>query len=346
MDKIDARKLGPEGRETLRKMVLRLRTQSGMNGVELAKIAGVHVRTVQAWLRKARAEGAGALVEKPRGRPHGACRKLTMAQEVWVRQRIVGAVPEQLSLPFALWTRRAIQALVELQFGLQLSDRLIGKYLQRWGYTAQRPVKKAMEQRNELVQAWLREQYPAIAARAKVEGALIYWADETAVKEDTNWVRGFAPAGRTPVREASARWPKLSMISAITNRGEIAFQIVEGRINAERFIEFLERLIDGVSSKVFLIVDNLRVHHAKRVREWVELRKDKIELFYLPPYTPESNPDEYLNHDFKTSLRSEPASRNDTDLMEKAMRIMNRIAQLPERIRSYFQHPHATYAAR
>lgn len=109
MEKIDARKLGPEGRETLRKMVLRLNTQSGMNGVELAKIAGVHVRTVQAWLRKARRDGAGALVEKTRGRPYGACRKLTMAQEVWVRQRIVAAVPEQLSLPFALWTRRAIR---------------------------------------------------------------------------------------------------------------------------------------------------------------------------------------------------------------------------------------------
>lgn len=145
MEKIDARKLGPEGRETLRKMVLRLRTQSGLNGVELARIAGVHVRTVQAWLRKARTAGAGALAEKTRGRPYGACRKLTMAQEVWVRQRIVGTVPDQLSLRFALWTRRAIQALVEQQFGVQLSDRLIGKYLQRWGYTAQRPVKKAME---------------------------------------------------------------------------------------------------------------------------------------------------------------------------------------------------------
>ena len=111
----------------------------------MARIAGVHVRTVQAWLRVARAQGAGALTEKRRGRPYGACRKLTLAQEVWVRQRIVGSVPEQLSLRFALWNRRAIQALIELQSGVQLSDRLVGKYLKRWGYTAQRPVKKAME---------------------------------------------------------------------------------------------------------------------------------------------------------------------------------------------------------
>jgi transposase len=176
-------------------------------------------------------------------------------------------------------------------------------------------------------------------------GAVIYWADETAVKEDTNWVRGFAPAGRTPVLEASARRGKLSMISAITNRGEISFQIVEGTINAERFIEFLGRLIEYASSKVFLIVDNLRVHHAKIVKAWAEQHADRIELFYLPPYAPESNPDEYLNHDFKTALRLEPPSRDDAELLKKARTIMERIAALPERIRSYFQHPAAAYAA-
>lgn len=345
MEKVDARKLGLEGRDTLRKMVLRLRTQSGMKARDLAQIAGVHVRTVEAWLRKARAEGAGALTEKPRGRPVGSCRKLTMVQEVWLRQRIVGSLPEQMQLPFALWTRRAIQGLIELKFGISLSDRLVGKYLSRWGYTAQRPVKRAMEQRPALIRTWLGETYPQIAARAKAEGGILYWGDETAVKEDAHWVRGFAPAGRTPVLDTPARWCKLSMISAITNRGEISFQIVEGSINTERFIEFLERLLQTAGAKVFLIVDNLRVHHAKLVREWLAERKDRIEVFYLPPYAPEANPDEYLNHDFKTSLRLEPPSRNNDSLLSKAMRIMNRIAELPDRIRSYFQHPHATYAA-
>ena len=345
MEKIDARKLGYEGRDTLRKMVLRLRKQSGLSGVELAKVAGVHVRTVQAWLRKVQTAGEGSLTERLRGRPPGACRKLSMVQEVWIRQRIVGAVPAQMSLPFALWTRRAIQALVAAQFGIEVSDRLIGKYLKRWGYTAQRPVKRAMEQRPALIQTWLREKYPAIATRAKAEGGVLYWADETAVKEDAHWVRGFAPAGRTPVLDMPARWDRLSMISAITNRGEISFQIVEGTINTERFIEFLERLLQEAPAKIFLIVDNLRVHHAKLVQAWVEPRRAQIELFYLPPYAPESNPDEYLNHDFKTALRLEPPSRDDSQLLKKAHAIMDRIASLPERVRSYFEHPAAAYAA-
>lgn len=345
MEKVDARKLGSEGRDTLRKMVIRLRQQSGMKAIELSRVAGVHVRTVESWLRKARAAGTGSLSEKPRGRPHGACRKLAMAQEVWIRQRIVGSMPAQMSLPFALWTRRAIQALIQAQFGIEVSDRLVGKYLKRWAYTAQRPVKRALEQRPALIQTWLRETYPKIAARAKAEGAILYWGDETAVKEDAHWIRGFAPAGRTPVLEIPARWPKLSMISAITNRGEIAFQIVEGTINTDRFIEFLGRLIEGAPAKVFLIVDNLRVHHAKLVQEWLASRKDRIEVFYLPPYAPESNPDEYLNHDFKTSLRLEPSSPDDAHLLNKAMRIMDRIASLPELIRAYFRHPHAAYAA-
>ena len=157
-------------------------------------------------------------------------------------------------------------------------------------------------------------------------------------------MRPMAWAGRKPmVRSVTGR--PLSMISAITNRGEISFQIVEGTINAERFIEFLAHLLQDATAKIFLIVDNLRVHHAKIVREWAEPLKDKIELFYLPPYAPESNPDEYLNHDFKTSLRLEPASDNDSDLMQKAMRIMKRLAQMPGRVQSYFRHPLAAYAA-
>ena len=345
MNRMGARKLGAEGRDTLRQMVIRLRQQSGMKAAELARVAGVHVRTVESWLRKARAAGAGSLCEKPRGRPYGACRKLAMVQEVWICQRIVGSVPGQMALPFALWTRRAIQALIQAQFGIEVSDRLVGKYLHRWGYTAQRPVKRALEQRPALIQTWLKDTYPKIAARARAEGAMLYWGDETAVKEDAHWIRGFAPAGRTPVLEVPARWPKLSMISAITNRGEVAFQIVEGTINTDRLIDFLARLIAGAPAKVFLIVDNLRVHHAKLVQEWLAPRKNLIEVFYLPPYAPEFNPDESLNHDFKTSLRLTPASPDDTRLLDKAKRIMNRIASLPELVRTYFRHPHAVYAA-
>ena len=345
MKKIDTRTLTPAARDEIRKMVIRLRQQSGMNAVGLGAIAGVHPGTVLKWLAWARNAGEGSLTEKPRGRPVGSCRKLTLAQEFWVRETVIGQNPKQQRLPFALWTRRAIRELLRQEFGLELSDRLVGKYLKRWGFTPQRPIKRALEQQPEKVQAWLQDTYPALVAKARAEGAVIYFGDETAVKEDTAWVRGFAPKGQTPVLKKPQRWDKLSMISAISARGEVAFRIIDGGFNAERFIEFLAALIDAAPRKILLIVDNLRVHKAAAVTAWLEDKQDRIELAFLPPYAPESNPDEYLNSDFKTHLRLAAVSENREQLIEKAMTFMARLQAWPERVRSYFQHPAAQYAA-
>lgn len=134
------------------------------------------------------------------------------------------------------------------------------------------------------------------------------------------------------------------MVSAISAREQVAFQIVEGAINTERFIEFLWLLLQDARQKVFLVVDNLRVHHAKKVSEWVAERKDRLELIFLPPYAPESNPDEYLNRDFKTALRSGPVSYDKASLVEKATAYMNKLATLPERVMAYFRHPCVAYA--
>jgi len=344
MEKSDARKLSEEGRRVLRQMVIRLRKQSGMPIKQLAEVAGVHVRTVESWLFRARREGEGSLGEKKRGRPVGACRKLTLADEAWLRETIVGQVPQQMKLPFALWSRPAIKALVQERFGIEMQDRLIGKYLKRWGFTPQRPIKRALEQRPEEVERWLKETYPGVLARAKAEGALIYWGDETAVKEDGNWVRGYAPRGKTPVMRTPTRWDKLSMISAISPRGEVAFRIVEGSINAERFLEFLGALIEGAPKKIYLVVDNLRVHHARLVKAWLADKTDRIELVFLPPYAPEFNPDEYLNRHFKTALRTGPVSHDKESLLQKAMAFMQALSTLPQTVSAYFRHPSAAYA--
>ena len=250
-----------------------------------------------------------------------------------------------MKLPFALWTRPAIKALIKARFGIEMQDRLIGKYLKRWGFTPQRPVKRALEQRPEQIAQWLKESYPAVLVRAKAEGAVIFWGDETAVKEDANWVRGFAPRGKTPVLATPTRWDKLSMISAISPRGEVAFRIVEGTINAERFKEFLAALIEEAKRKIFLVVDNLRVHHAILVKEWLADKTDKIELVFLPPYAPESNPDEYLNRHFKTALRMGAVSHDKKTLLEKATAFMKQLATMPEMVKAYFRHPAAAYAA-
>jgi transposase len=345
MEKIDARKLSAESRKLLRQMVLRLRQQSGMNADKLAAVAGVHPTTIKTWLARARREGVGSLEEKRRGRPLGSLRKLQMTDEMWLREQIIGSNPQQMKLPFALWSRPAIKALIRERFGIQMQDRLVGKYLKRWGFTPQRPLKRALEQRPEEVARWLEQTYPALKARARTENAVIYWGDETAVKEDAHWVRGYAPKGQTPVLSIRARWQTLSMVSAISPRGEVSFQIVEGSLNAERFIDFLAHLVQGAKQKIFLVVDNLRVHHARLVKEWLADKEATIELVFLPPYNPEANPDEYLNRDFKTALRTGPVSTDKSSLKEKALAFMNTLRTLPDKVRAYFRHPAAQYAA-
>jgi len=174
MEKTGARKLSAEGREVLRRIVIRLRQQSGMPIKALARIAGIHFRAVESWLSRARREGAGSLGEKKRGRPVGACRKLMLADEAWLRETIVGQAPQQMKLPFALWSRPAIKTLIQERFGIEMQDRLIGKYLKRWGFTPQRPIKRAQEQRPEEIEKWLKHTYPGMLARMKAEGARIY----------------------------------------------------------------------------------------------------------------------------------------------------------------------------
>lgn len=170
MKKIDTRQLHPEGRNEIRRMVIRLRQQSGMSCAELAQIAGIHEMTVRKWLRRAEQEGVGSLTEKPRGRPVGSCRKITLAQEQWLREQIVGFNPKQLVLPFALWTRRAIKALILKAFGLEMSDRLIGKYLKRWGFTPQRPIKRALEQRPGKLLSGSRKPIRPLRPRPELKG--------------------------------------------------------------------------------------------------------------------------------------------------------------------------------
>lgn len=224
--------------------------------------------------------------------------------------------------------------------------RTVGEYLKRWGYTPQRPTRCALEQKPWDVQRWMQEVYPLIASKAKQEDGIIYWADETAVAQDGHWVRGYAPAGHAPVLAATSQRFGLTMISAISSKGLVRFEFLEGAATTETTLGFMQRLVqDSEGHKVFLILDNLRAHHAKDVAAWVQAHEHEIEVFYLPPYAPQSNPDEYLNRDFKTQLRSANRCRTSDGLLEKAGAFMQFLVSSPERVKSYFQHDSVVYAA-
>ncbi|ABC30018.1 Transposase and inactivated derivatives [Hahella chejuensis KCTC 2396] len=340
----DARSLPAAAQEEKRKQAVRLRKQ-GYSYHEIADKVGVHNLTVGKWIRAYEAQGFSGIKSKPRGREPGSGQRLTLTQENRIRLLITDNSPDQLKLEYALWTRKAVQQLIAQETGEQLAIRTVGNYLAAWGFTPQKPAKKAYEQNPSLVEKWLKEDYPVISGRTKAEGAEIYWGDETGLRSDAQHGRGYAPQGKTPVIRLNARRESVNMISAISNQGKVRFQIYDGTMDADRLTGFMKRLIKDARRKVFLILDNLRVHHAKVVKAWLEENRDHIEVFYLPAYSPELNPDEYLNCDLKAGVHGGKPARKKGDLKKKVQSHMCMLQKKPERVKKYFNHPSIKYAA-
>ncbi|MHB1669758.1 IS630-like element ISCARN41 family transposase [Acidovorax temperans] len=345
MDKEDARYQTLEQLHERRKQVVRLH-KKGIKIMQIVAMTGLSYPAVRRVVDLYSGGGWAAIRPTPRGRDPGAGRLLTAEQEESLRHTIIDKRPEQLKMDFCLWSRAAVGLLIAQQHGIELPVRTVGKYLKRWGFTPQKPIKKAYEQRPEAVQTWLDGHDPAIEAQAKAEGGEIHWGDETALVNTDVRGRSYAPAGQTPVAYApGGTRQKLSMIATVTNQGKTRWMITCEAFNAGKLIEFLQALVKDAGRKVFLILDNLRVHHSKPVKEWVAQRKQHIEVFDLPSTSPELNPEERLNADLKQALGKKVPVRTKAKLRDAANAHMTMLERSPERMRSYFQAPRVKYAA-
>jgi transposase len=338
------RKLPAAAQEERRRQVIGLR-QRGLTYGAIAEQVGLSRTGVFDICQRFAAEGAKGLVSKPRGRKPDEQRLLDAAQEAAVQGLIRRRPPDELDLPFALWSRAAVGMLIARRCGVELAVRTVGKHLARWGFTAQKPIRRAYEQDPAAVRRWLRRDYPAIVARAKRDRGVIFWGDETGLRSDDVRGRGYAPRGRTPVVRVCHRRAGLSLISAVTNRGELRWMILEGAVNAPTLIRFLRRLIREARRKVFLILDRLRVHRARLVRDWLAEHSSEIEVHYLPSYSPDLNPDEGVNADFKQAVPRKAPARSKAQLKRAAISHMRSLSRRPQRIRSIFRHPQFRYAA-
>jgi transposase len=344
MEKIDARKLKDEALLERRRQVIRLH-KKGHTRSQIAQLCDLSYTAVTKIIGLYEQGGSAALVPGRRGRRQGEDRRLTAEQEQRIQKLICDKRPEQLKMSFALWNRAAVSHLIEQECGIKLPVRSVGNYLGRWGFTPQKPIKRAYEQNAVAVQKWLDESYPDIAKQAREEGGEIYWGDETALVNTDVRGRCFAPKGKTPVVYAPGTRQRLSMIAAITNKGAARWQIIEGNFDADRLIEFMGLLIKDAGRKVFLILDNLRVHHSKSVKAWLAENKDKIECFYLPSYSPELNPEERLNSDLKQAIGAKVPVRTKDKLRDAANEHMAMLEVTPQRVANYFHDPKVKYAA-
>jgi transposase len=283
------------------------------------------------------------LKAKRQGRPRGG--SLLGWQSAQIAKTIVDRCPDQLKMPFYLWTREAVGQLIERKFGVRLSVWTVGRYLARWGFTPQKPMRRAFEKNPEAVHRWLDEKYPAIRKQAKQEKADIYWGDEMGMRSDHTVGRSYGRRGQTPVILGTGVRFGCNMISAITNKGQLNFMVFKQRFKANVFEEFLRRLVRQSERKVFIIVDGHPVHRSGKVKKWLNKNEKHIRLFFLPSYSPELNPDEILNQDVKSNAVGRKRARCQSDLIANVRSFLWGRQRRPNVVKKYFSEKHVSYAA-
>jgi len=341
----DARKLTPEAQYEIRRMAVKMK-RNGMQNREIAKRLEIHECTVSGWMRSYREGGLKALKIKKRGPKKNKHTKLTTKEQSAIKKQITDNTPEQKKMPFALWSREAVQEYIKQITGKDLDRRLVGTYLKKWGFTPQRPLKRAYQRNEKKVSQWLENEYPAIKTQAIEENAEIHWADEAGIKSHDHRGRGYAPKGKTPVRFHNPSYEKINLISSITNQGKLRWMCYKENFTYQVFHRFLKGLIqDANGRKLIIILDNLRVHHAKVIKRWVRRYSNLIELAFLPSYSPDLNPDEYLNCDLKTELAKRPERRQKGKWDSTVKGCLTELENQPERVQSYFQAEPIKYAS-
>jgi len=338
----DGRALSASAQEVLRRTAVKA-VRNGKTHQVVAALLGVRRQVVGRWVGRARNGGLPALKARRRGRPPGGT--LRPWQAAQIAKALVDRHPDQLKLPFYLWTREAVAQLIEQRFGLRLSVWTVGRYLARWGFTPQKPIRRAYEQNPAAVRRWLRRVYPAIRAMAHRERATIFWEDETGMRSDHQAGTSYGRRGHTPVIPGTGQRFRCNMLSAITNRGRLNFMVFKQRFTAPVFLDFLRRLVRQTTRKIFLIVDGHPVHRSGRVTQWQRQHAQRLRLFFLPGYSPELNPDEMLNQDVKANAVGRQRPHNQAELLRNVRGHLRSRQRRPQIVRRYFQAPHVRYAA-
>jgi transposase len=340
---MDARTLEPSALHLLRRQVVQA-VRGGMSQTDAAHTFRASLRAVSTWRRLDREGGLRALTLKRRGRRPGEGR-LNAKRARRIRSLIVGELPDQLKRPFYLWTRAAVASLIAREYGIEVSLVTVGRYLRAWGLSPQKPVRRAYERNDAAIARWLKQEYPAIARQAKRECAVIYWGDEMGLRSDHVTGTSYAPVGRTPIVRATGQRFGCNMISAITNKGALAFMVFQGKFKASVFVTFLQRLLKQVIGTIYLIVDGHPVHKSGKATRFAATHSARLRLIRMPGYCPELNPDELLNQDVKTNGLGKSRPPTHPELMATVRSHLYRRQKQPQVIPNLFRKQHVRYAA-
>jgi len=335
----DGRKLDHKTLEVLRIRAVE-QVEAGAHPEEVAQTLGLHRKTVYGWLAAYREGGKDALKARPvPGRPP----KLGGRELSRLYALIVGRDPRQLQFEFALWTREMVREVIRREFKVSLSVVSVGRLLRKLGLSPQRPLHRAYQQDPEAVERFKREHYPAIRDEALEAGATVYFCDEAGVRSDYHTGTTWSPVGRTPVVRNTGQRFSINMISAITAKGALRFAVYPSNTNAEVFIDFCKRLLHDAAGPVYLIVDGHPAHRATATKKFVASTEGRLKLFFLPGYSPELNPDEWVWKNVKHDRIGKTGVTSAEDLKSKAIGALRRLQKRPGLVRAFFADPHLRY---
>lgn len=341
MNEMDGRTLSHEALEAIRIRAVK-RVEAGESPEVVIDALGFYRSAIYNWLARYREGGLEALKAR---KAAGPTPKLDGKQLRRLYRIITANNPLQLGFEFALWTRAMIRELIRDEFDVRLTEVSVGRLLRKLGLSPQRPLRKAYQRDEAKVKAWRKEAYPEIQKLAKAQGATIYFGDEARIRSDTHSGTTWSPTGETPVIETTGGRFSINMVSAVSAQGLLRFMTFEGRMNAERFIEFLRRLIDRAPTPVFLILDGHPVHKSKRVQEYVASTNGRLRLFILPPYSPHLNPDEWVWNWLKRHKLGKARVAGPDQFRTLVDRYLRSLQKLPELIRGFFADPNLAYIA-
>ena len=290
----------------------------------------------------------GLKIKNKVGRPAKTISKLKPWQCATIVRIIIDKTPDQLKMPFMLWNINSVKELIFDKFNIRLSTPTISRYLKKWGFTPQRPLTRSFSKDPKKVTRFLIEEYPLIKKRAGKENGEIHFLDEMGINNNTHsFIRGYAKKGKDnqPITTRSAKRVSSNMVSTINNSGHFRFMVYEENMNVTIFLKFLNQLIKQQDKKIFLILDNLKVHKAYKVQDWQKKNKDKIEFFFLPPYSPELNPDELVNQDVKANALKHKLIHKVEDLNKNLRSYLYSLQKNKQKIRNFFKKECVKYAA-
>ena len=343
MDIQDARTLHPAAQQALRERVVHAVEAEGLSIAAAARACGVNRSSASGWVNAFRRRGPAALAARPRGRRPQPL--LPADQQARLLAVLTAQAPDQVGLAETLWTRDAVADWAARELGVRRSRWVWGRWLKARGFTPQRPARRACERDPAAVERWLIEEYPRVEAEAKAEGAEVHWLDEAGLRSDCQSGRPYAPRGRAPTRAVPGQRFGVNYIATVTNLGALRFLVFGGRFNAAVLLTFLGRLLAGRPGKVYVVLDGHPSHRAKKVAAWVAARAGRIRLVFLPPYSPELNPAEYLNNDVKANAQRAGRARDKGQLASNVRGYLRATQHLPAVIRGYFRAKHVKYAA-